>query len=103
MKDLKEVVTLVGALTKAVQGALADGKIGVEDAGHLMTVIPAIGPAIEGIENVSVPATEEQEAEMKEHIKATFGDGAYELLAEDALKAALHFARVLVHVKTLAQ
>jgi hypothetical protein len=105
MQNTKQIMDLVASLVKAVEASMADGKIGVEDLAHLMMVLPKIGPAVDGVNEVQAEIaamTEESEAELRTYIEGLYGSGKYELLAEDAKLAAVHLARVLAHVRGLA-
>ena len=77
IKNTKEVVMLAFALGNAIKQANADGKVGYEDIGLLMTVIPSFGPAFEDISKVpaelkDLDAAEAQE--LREMVASKFGE-----------------------------
>jgi cell pole-organizing protein PopZ len=49
IKELKEVVALAIGLANAGIKIGKDGKIGLDDVGHLMAVVMLIAPAVDGI------------------------------------------------------
>jgi hypothetical protein len=105
MKNTKEVLDLIASIVKAVEASMADGKIDLADVAHLMTVLPKVGPAVDGVGEVGAEfaaITEETEADLALYIKGLYGEGKYELMAEDIKLSALHLARVIAHVRGLA-
>jgi hypothetical protein len=76
-QDLVELVDLVLTGVDIVKKAKADGKIGFEDAGLLLAVIPALGPAMAGIDQIP--------AELKD----LSGDEAQALIAHVMAKLSL--------------
>lgn len=52
IKETKEVLDLGFAVGKVVKDGLADGKIGLEDLGLLMGLVPHLGPAFGDIGKV---------------------------------------------------
>ena len=62
--------------------ASKDGKIGVEDFGYLMALVPVVGPAIEGIDKVPAELADLDESEAAEVIAHVMGK-----LAVDDAKA----------------
>lgn len=77
IKNTKEAVKLVISGFKAYKLAAADGKIGFEDLGHAMIMLPHIQPAFEGI--MEVPAefkdlNAEEASELSAFVLAELGD-----------------------------
>lgn len=51
-KELKEVVDLGLGVVDVLHAAKADGKVGLEDIGLLLQLIPVVGPAVQGIDQI---------------------------------------------------
>jgi len=66
IKETKEVLDLGFALGGAIKQGLSDGKLGVEDLGLLMTLIPTLGPAFDGIGDVPAEFKDMDSDEAKE-------------------------------------
>jgi len=91
IKNTLEVITLGAAMGKAFAGAKEDGKIGVEDLGQLIQIIPALGPALADISRVpdELKAIDAAElAEIKAAVVEVVGDVADDK-AVDIAKASL--------------
>ena len=102
VKDLKEVITFLGALVGLFPLAMADGKIGLDDAGLLMGLVPSVGPAFEGISNVPNEfgdITVEERAELDAHIDAVFGAGKAPEIGEEVMQIAMRLGRIITIVK----
>lgn len=65
-KELKDVLDLVLTTVEVGKLALADGKVGIEDMGLLLKLIPAVGPAIQGVNMVPAELADMDEAEAAE-------------------------------------
>lgn len=92
-KELKELVDL--ALTGVEVGvkASADGKVDVQDLGLLLTLVPTVGPAIDGIGEIPgelADLSTEEAAELVAHVMAKLAvdDAKAREVIEKALKAA---------------
>lgn len=106
IENIKEVYTLIAASLLAVQAANADGKIGLEDLGQLMVILPAAGPAFDQIGQVGAELKDMDEAEEKElhdHIDAKFGEGKWEMIGEDLSLAGLHLASVYAKLNAVPE
>ena len=98
IKETKEAVTLIARVAKVADDAYADEKIGIDDLGHLMALVPVAGSGAEGIS--SVPAElkdldETEEAELEAHVDAEFGSGTFSEYGEEIMSAAVAVARCL--------
>lgn len=49
LKETKEALDLGFALVAATKSALEDGKVNLLDAAELFKIIPAVGPAVDGL------------------------------------------------------
>lgn len=81
VQNTKEVLALVLAGVQVVKSAQADGKIDANDLGQLLTLIPTVGPAIDGIAEVPKEIGDlsgEELAELVAYISA------HQALADDA-------------------
>jgi hypothetical protein len=70
IKNLKEVVVMAARGANGVIQAKKDGKIDAADIGYLIPLAQAIGPAIEGIDQVIPEMKDLSEAELKELLEA---------------------------------
>lgn len=91
VKELKEVVDLVLEVGAVVKSALADGKVGLEDATLVFRVVPKIGPALEGIKGIPAELKDlsvEEASELATHIMAKLAvdDARAREIIEAALK-----------------
>jgi hypothetical protein len=89
IKNTKEVLDLAFAGGMAVKNALADGKIDLQDVGHLMPVIMLAGPALEDIALVpkEIGDLNAQEAqELMDYAKQKLDP----ILSDEALKAKIN-------------
>lgn len=76
IKNTKEVLVLAFSIGGAFKAANADGKIGYEDIGQLMTVIPSFGSAFEDIAKVPAELKDmsaEEAQELRMMITEKFG------------------------------
>ena len=93
IKDTKELISLIAVLAKAFKDANADGKVDATDIAVLIQVIPAIGPAIDGIGTIPDELKDLNGAEIAELVETVKGvvgqlaDEKYVEVAEKALKA----------------
>lgn len=98
IKELKEVVDLLAALMKMVDAAMADGKVDMSDLSLLMSLVPVVGPAIQGIGMVDdelKDMSEEEIAEMKAYMDSKFGAGSYEKIGKEVLSCSLSIAKII--------
>lgn len=73
--ETKELVTFVVALMNAGGKAMEDGKVGIEDATHLLAPLMSAAVAFGGVNKVPVEIAEldaAEAAELVQHIKAVF-------------------------------
>lgn len=93
-KELTEVVDLMLVMGQIVVEAKKDGKIGMEDVGLMLKLIPSLGPALDGIGEVPAEikdlSVEEAEA-LAAHVIAnlTVDNEKARLIIEKSLKAAI--------------
>lgn len=66
LKETKEVLDLGFAIGKMIQEGLKDGKLGMEDLGLLMGLIPHVGPAFDNISEVPAELKDIDAEEAKE-------------------------------------
>lgn len=72
-KELKDVLDLALAVGTVIKQVMADGKVGLEDVSTFLTLIPAIGPAVEKIDQIPgelKDLTEAELAELVSHVMA---------------------------------
>jgi hypothetical protein len=73
IKETKEALDLVIAGTKAGFAVAADGKVDLNDLGHVMTLVPHIGPGVENLALVPHELKDLDESEVAEllaHVSA---------------------------------
>ena len=105
IKDTKEVINLLAVFAKVIAAANADGKIDVNDLGLLVTVLPSISPAIDGISNVPSEIKDIDESELKEislSVAELVGDlssDKYEFITEELFIAAISLFKVIVKLR----
>lgn len=100
IKETKELLQLVFGLVKAVESSMADGKLGLDDAGELLKLFPLVGPALENVSEVPKELKDLDEAEAAELLswaKAQFDlvDDALESKIEKGLAIAYAIADIL--------
>lgn len=99
-KELTEVVDLGLTIISVGQAAMKDGKIDVSDLGLLFQLVPAVGPALDGIGDIPAEVTDLSEAEAADlaaHVmlKLSIGDEhAREVVAKSLSAAAAVYALV---------
>ena len=94
-KNLEEVVDLVIALYKSGKGAMADGKVGVEDLAYLMAVLPKVAPALADIDEVPSELAALSEEEAAAVVAKVAGELSVDsvkagIVAQNALKIIYH-------------
>lgn len=94
MKDLKELLNLILDGVAAGIKATSDGKIAIEDAALLLTLIPDLVPAVEGIGNIPAEVasmTEEDAANVVAFVSAklSLNDDHAKKIVDASLKAAV--------------
>lgn len=102
VKELKEVISFLGAGFKAYAGAMEDGKIGADDLAQIMVLALPAGPAFEGIGLVGKEAMEidgDEKKELYAHIDAAMGEALAEKIGESVLIIAVEIASVLSEIK----
>ena len=62
-KEVKDVLDLALAVGTVIKQVMADGKVGLDDVSAFLTLIPAIGPAVEKIDQLSAEFKDLTEAE----------------------------------------
>ncbi|MAD98829.1 MAG: hypothetical protein CMB99_16005 [Flavobacteriaceae bacterium] len=75
IENLKKLMHLPLSLHMAYEAASADGKIDITDAGHLMTPVGALVPAVmsaEDAERESRDLTDEEKQELIDWAKGTY-------------------------------
>lgn len=87
IKNTLEVITLGASMGKAFAGAKDDGKIGIEDLGQLIQIIPALGPALADISQVPAELKDIDSAEL-EQIKAAVIDVVGDVAGDKAIEIA---------------
>lgn len=105
IKETKEVLDMGIAAVAAYRGAMADGRIDLNDLAHLIPLAGVVGPAIEGIEKVPAELqdlTKEEHEELKAHLDGKLGNGAWDKVGVEIFKAGLHLARALTIFKKAA-
>lgn len=73
VKEIKDVLKLVISGYKAYGAAMADGKLGWEDFGHLMPVFPNISAAVENISDIPAEFKDldaEEARELADYVQA---------------------------------
>jgi len=68
VKETKEVLRFALAGYQAYKGAIEDGKIGFEDIGQLMVIVPYVGPAIQDVALIPKELVELDAADAKDLI-----------------------------------
>lgn len=104
IKDTKELVALIAVLAKAFKEANADGKVDVTDIAQLITIIPAIGPALEGVGTIPEELKDLDEAEINElveQVKLIVGDLADEKYVDVVARALKAGGEIFQIVKIL--
>jgi hypothetical protein len=66
VKEIKDVLKLVLSGYKVYGLSMADGKIGFEDIGNLMVMIPHIQPAFDGVDQIPAEFKDMDAAEAQE-------------------------------------
>jgi len=102
LKETKEVLDLGFALGGAVKQGLADGKLGLEDMGLLVALIPSLGPAFDGIGDVPAELKDLDSDEAKELLEyagaklgAVFSDEELLLKINAGLEVGLAVAKLI--------
>lgn len=101
---LINLVLFLASFVRGVQGALADGKFGLEDLGQLMLLVPTLGPAFETIGQVPAQFADLDEADRKALIAKVdeqFGAGTWEQIGERALSAAAELGGLYYAIKNM--
>lgn len=62
-KEVKDVLDLALAVGTVIKQVMADGKVGLDDVSAFLTLIPAIGPAVEKIDQLPAEFKDLTEAE----------------------------------------
>lgn len=104
IKETKELAVFVARLGNAVDASLADGKIGITDAAHLMGPIMAAGPALAGLNQLGPELADMDPAEAEELKQAIAAEldlksEALESVVEEVAGAALQLASAILAVK----
>lgn len=102
IKEIKEVLTLMSSVIKAVDAATKNG-LSWDDFYHFVPVVPKVFPALEGIENVDdelFDLTEEELDELKVFVKDELDipDNQVEMFIEKGLSIALDTAFLIKEI-----
>lgn len=89
IKNTQEIISLAVSLSLAVKGAQADGKINAADVGQLISVVPTIAPALEGINEIP-HELKDLDAEELETIKSQVMSAVGQISGEKATRIAQH-------------
>ena len=102
IKETKEVLDFMFAGAGAVKNSLADGKIDLNDLGHLMPVVLAAGPAFTDITKVpkelgdlTIVEAEAVMLHMSKRLNVLIDDAALRVKIDKALGVALSLAEFL--------
>jgi hypothetical protein len=106
VKNTKEMVTFVAKGTNAGFAIAADKKVDVSDLGHLLSVIPAAGPAFEEMYLIPKELGELDAAEAAEvvaHAAAEFSvdDPKAKVIVEHSLKIAHKAYEIVLEAKAM--
>jgi hypothetical protein len=96
-KELREALTLVVELSKSVEKMLKNGKVGMEDLGHLISLLPTLGPGLLGLDKLPGEfknLTVSEARKLVDWFKAEFDIEAdqAEMIVEKTFDAALALA-----------
>ncbi len=101
-KEAGEFIDLGAATVKAYDGAMADGKLGVEDIQHLIPVGMAVPAAVEDA-GVAVQELGELDAEdaaaLHSRVESAMGGTVTQEIATEVLAIGVHTARALTLLK----
>lgn len=91
IKELKEVLLLAVDVVNSALMVAKDGKVGLDDLGAVLKLIPMIGPALDGAGEIPAELKDIDDAEAAELVGAVVGRLAIEdekarLVVEKALK-----------------
>ena len=88
-KNTQELIFLLVSLGLAVKNANADGQINAADLGQLITVVPTISPALEGVNQIP-HELKDLDAEELETIKSQVISAVGQISGEKATRIAQH-------------
>lgn len=94
IKETKEAITLMGAMTKSFDAAYADGKFELAELALLIPVAGYVQPAVDGagvIPKELGELNDDEQKELHQHIDDTFGAGSFEKVGEQILLGVAHF------------
>lgn len=96
-KELKEALKLVVELSKTLEKILKNGKVGMDDLGHLIALLPTLGPGLLGLEKLPSEfknLTVDEARKLVEWFKEDFDIEAdkAEMIVEKVFDAALALA-----------
>lgn len=102
IKNTKELVKLVVAISSVLKSANEDGKVDFKDLTLLFKVFPYVGPAIKDIDDISTELKDIDEEEIKELsaevskiIGSVTGDEKYSEVTERAITAASEIYKIV--------
>lgn len=106
-QETKEVLDFVVQLAHSIESARADGSIGFSDVTDLVDVLMKVGAAFDGISEVPAEVkdlTEEEAAELNQHVKDTLDlqDDRAESITELSLDIGLKVYQLIQLLKTPA-
>lgn len=105
IKETKELLDLGFSVAGAIKSSMADGKIGLEDLGQMMLVIPKLSPAFTNIALVPKELGDLDASEQKELLDyaaqklGELGEGKLVLIVTASLKLGLAALELYVAVK----
>ena len=97
IKDTKELLQLIAALAVTAKTSKSDGKVSVSDLTLLISLIPKISPALEGIENIPSEIKDLSESELNE-IKAIILETVGEVSDDRATEIASNLLEASVKI-----
>lgn len=106
IEKLKQWLDVVMAGAGAVQNALVDGKLGLEDIGHLVSVLIPIGPALQNVGDLPKEFSDLDESEsaalmahVKSRLPSVVSDEDTRKVVEAGLKVALGLGELWAALK----
>ena len=76
-----ELISLIACLGQTIQQARSDGKVNMMDLGSLMSLIPKVGPALDGVEKIPAELKDLDEQEQEQLLSTIARD--LNLLTDD--------------------
>lgn len=103
VKELKEALLLLVEMANAGIEIAKDGKIGLDDVGTLLKIVPALGPAISGVTEIPSEVSDIDAEEVAELVgavvaKLAVDDQKARLIIEKSLKTAAAVAELVMAI-----